>query len=190
MNGRSEPGGSSSDGVDGPVIEWLDIVDERNRVVGRAPRDVIHREGHLHRSVHMLLLDGAGRVFVQRRGFGKDSNPGLWDSSAAGHVDSGEGVLEAAVRELHEELGVRVPPEALLRTGGLPPTAETGFEFVEIYRVVSDAPLTLEAEEIAEGRWLGVTELERWMADRPADFTDSFHLVWRSARPAAEPPSR
>lgn len=182
-------GGSGRD--EGTVpIEWLDIVDADNRIVGRAPRDVVHRDGHLHRAVHMLLLDGAGRVFVQRRSLSKDTNPGLWDSSAAGHVDSGERSVTAAVRELHEELGIRVPEEALLRTGGLRPMALTGFEFVEIYRVVSDAPLTLEAEEIAEGRWLEIGDLVAWMAHEPAVFTDVFHAVWASARPDVRPSGR
>ena len=165
------------------AVEWLDVVDAENRVVGRAPRDVVHRDGHRHRSVHMLLLDGRGRVFVQRRSETKDTNPGLWDSSAAGHVDSGESAPDAAVRELREELGVRVAPGALVRTGGLDPRPETGLEFVEIYRVVSDGPLTLEADEIAEGRWLEPDELAAWMARAPADFTDVFHAVWASARP-------
>ena len=174
----SEEGGA----VDAP-IEWLDIVDADNRVVGRAPRDVVHREGHVHRSVHMVLLDGAGRVFVQRRSPRKDTNPGLWDSSAAGHVDSGESSPAAAVRELAEELGVEVSESALTRTGGLPPSAETGLEFVEIYRVISDARLTLAEDEIADGRWLAPDALDAWMAREPRAFTEVFHSVWRSARP-------
>lgn len=169
--------------------EWLDIVDAANRVVGRAPRDVVHREGHRHRSVHMLLLNGAGDVFVQRRSETKDTNPGLWDSSAAGHVDSGETPLAAAVRELHEELGVRVTPDTLVRTGGLEPAVANGFEFVEIYRVISSDPLTLEVGEIAEGRWLAPPALMDWMARVPHDFTDVFHAVWSSARPSASPAS-
>ena len=165
------------------AVEWLDVVDADNRVVGRAPRDVVHREGRRHRSVHLLLLDGAGRVFVQRRSLAKDTNPGLWDSSAAGHVDSGESSPDAAVRELHEELGVRVGVEALERTGSLGPRPATGNEFVEIYRVVSDQPLTLQVEEIDEGRWLTVDELRAWLLRGPEDFTEIFLAVWDSARP-------
>ena len=181
---RDGSGDASSGDVDGKAsIEWLDVVDADNRVVGRAPRDVAHRDGLMHRSVHLLLLDGAGRVFVQRRSDTKDTNPGLWDSSAAGHVDSGESPLAAAVRELREELGVRASPEALTRTGGLEPAPANGFEFVEIYRVISDDPLTLEEDEIAEGRWLEPAALVAWMAREPEVFTDVFREVWRSARP-------
>ena len=167
----------------GPAdTEWLDIVDESNRVIGRAPRAEVHREGHRHRSVHILLVDGRGRVFVQRRSPAKDTNPGLWDTSAAGHVDSGERSPDAACRELHEELGVRIGVDALERCGALLPAPSNGFEFVEIYRVVSDAPLTLETEEIAEGRWLEVSALAEWMDASPEAFTEVFHAVWLRAR--------
>lgn len=166
------------------TTEWLDVVDAANRVVGRSPRYVVHREGLLHRAVHMLLLDSAGRVFVQRRAPGKDTNPDLWDTSAAGHVDSGEPVHEAARRELSEELGIQVGLDELIRTGQLPPDVSNGNEFVEIYRVVSDQPLTLQASEIAEGRWVSAAALDDWLARAPADFTGIFPAVWENARPA------
>ena len=64
---RTVTDAGTRDGSGEASIEWLDVVDADNRVVGRAPRDVAHRDGLMHRSVHLLLLDGAGRVFVQRR---------------------------------------------------------------------------------------------------------------------------
>jgi len=167
----------------GMTIEWLDIVDATNRVVGRAPRDVVHREGLLHRSVHMLLLDSRGHVFVQRRAPDKDTNPDLWDTSAAGHVDTGECARDAARRELQEELGIDVELDDLIWTGQLRPMASNGHEFVEIYRVVSDQPLTLQASEIADGKWLSPTALNEWLQHQPAVFTAIFHDVWASARP-------
>ena len=180
---RAGVGGAVGEAADEAGIEWLDIVDGSNRVIGRAPRDVVHREGRLHRSVHVLLLDGRGRVFVQRRSLAKDTNPGLWDTSAAGHVDSGEGCLEAARRELHEELGVRGGADELQRIGSLSPAPENGFEFVEVYRVVSDDPLTLQESEIAEGRWVAPDELVAWMDASPDVFTDVFRAVWEMTAP-------
>lgn len=169
--------------VGAPAEEWFDVVDAANRVIDRAPRDVVHREGLRHRSVHVLLLDGAGRVFVQRRSAAKDVDPGLWDTSAAGHVDSGESYLDAAVRELGEELGLEVAPGALERTGLFEATPETGNEFAAIYRVSSDAPLTLDAREVAEGRWLEPAALDAWLRRSPEDFTVVFRAVWQNARP-------
>ncbi len=64
--------------------ETFDVVDEADRVVGRATRAAVHRRGLRHRAAHVFLFDGAGRLYLQRRSLSKDENPGLWDSSAAG----------------------------------------------------------------------------------------------------------
>lgn len=169
-------------------IEWLDIVDDDDVVVGRAPRDVIHREGHMHRAVHIMVSNSQGLWFVQKRSANKDTNPGLWDTSAAGHVDSGESYQACAVRELQEELGIVVDEGALVSCGRLKPLEETGFEFVELFRVISDQPLTLEVEEISDGRWLDPEALHGWMCSNPHEFTSVFHTVWDLAGPEAPAP--
>ena len=78
-------------------------VDENDHVLGEVPRDKAHDEGLRHRVAVVYLLNGKGEILIQER---KDS-PGFGlDHSSAGHVDSGESYLEAAERELNEELGV------------------------------------------------------------------------------------
>ena len=157
--------------------DWLDIVDARNRVVGRARRADAHARGLRHRSVHVLLHDGAGRLFVQKRSASKDTNPGLWDTSAAGHVDAGETPLAAARRELDEELGIRVSPGALQPLFELDPMPCTGNEFVSVYRTCSDDPITLEAQEIDDGEWLDPAALRQRLADEPERFTEVFRTI-------------
>ena len=88
------------------MVELLDIVDAHDRVLGRATRAEVHRTQRLHRAVHMLVSDAKGRIYLQKRAATKDTNPNCWDSSAAGHVDSGEDYIHSAVRELSEELGI------------------------------------------------------------------------------------
>ena len=70
--------------------EIFDIVDERDEVVGRRPRSEVHRLGLQHRAVHVLVFNARGELFLQKRSMQKDCFPGAWDSSAAGHLDSGE----------------------------------------------------------------------------------------------------
>ena len=86
--------------------EWLSEVDEQDVVIGRRRRDEIHRLGLRHRSVHILVFNPGGELFLQRRSLSKDIHPGLWDTSAAGHVDAGEAYERTAWRELGEELGI------------------------------------------------------------------------------------
>ncbi len=161
--------------------EWFDVVDEQDRVVGAAPRQEVHARGLLHRAVHVLVSDGAGRVLLQKRSASKDMYPNQWAASASGHVDRGEDYDTAVVRELGEEIGVRVAavPERLCRIDAC---EETGREFVWVYRVRHDGPIEASAEEISEVAWRSLAEIDRWVAERPGDFAPSFLLVWSRCR--------
>ncbi len=165
------------------MAEMLDIVDEADEVVAQATRDAVHRGKHFHRATHMLLRNSHHQIYVQLRSQSKDMNPGLWDSSAAGHVDAGEAYIDCAVRELQEELGITVGPEALDEFLRVKPSAANGYEFVRVYLVESDDPITLEETEVDDGRWLSVGELDNWLAKSPDDFTPDFLHIWQNAKP-------
>lgn len=169
------------------MTEWLDIVDEADTVIGCAPRDQIHREGLFHRSAHIALFNSRDQLFVQLRSRRKDIAGGLWDTSAAGHVDSGESYEACAVRELHEELGVQVTVEHLQVIGQLRPEARNGFEFTEVYLVRSDQALVLQEEEIEDGCWVDMAELDTWIARSPSEFTEVFRAILPMIRAHANP---
>ncbi len=76
-------------------------VNESDTILGEISRQEAHEKGILHRIVVIYLFDTTGNILIQER---KD---GLLDHSSAGHVDPGETYLEAAKRELEEELGVK-----------------------------------------------------------------------------------
>jgi isopentenyl-diphosphate delta-isomerase type 1 len=156
--------------------ELLDVVDADNRVIGRASRSAVHREGSLHRAVHVLVFDSGGRLYIQRRALDKDCDPGLWDTSAAGHLASGEEPAAGAKRELAEELAVS--GLALKRLFELPACAATGNEFVTVYRAHSAVEPQPDATEIAEGRWCEADELRAWIARAAHEFTPSFRLLY------------
>ena len=93
--------------------EIFDFVNERDEVIGQAPRREVHARGWWHRAVHVLVFNARGEVFLQKRSLKKDSAAGKWDSSSAGHLDTGEDYDPAAVRELREELGIEVAGNCL-----------------------------------------------------------------------------
>jgi isopentenyldiphosphate isomerase len=159
--------------------ELFDVVDEHDRVVGQARRADVHAQKLRHRAVHVLCLDEAGRVFLQRRSMLKDSAPGRWCASCSGHVDAGEDYPAAAVRELGEEIGARLEgPHQLEPWLRLEPCRETGEEFVWVYRVRHAGPFTLHPAEIMDGAWRTRAEIDDAMRDRPRDFAGSFRLIW------------
>src|SRR6185436_19957355 len=111
--------------------ELFAVVDEMDRTIGAAPRSEVHGNNLLHRAVHIFIFNSAGEVLLQKRSRSKDRHPNLRDSSAAGHVGAGEDYDATAVRELKEELGVT---SSLGRVAKLEASAETGHEFIWLYR--------------------------------------------------------
>jgi len=159
--------------------ELLHEVDENDQVIGTRTRGELHRLGLRHRAIHILVFNSLNQLFLQKRSAIKDINPGLWDTSAAGHVDLGESYDEAARRELNEELGVDDPPP-LKPIFKLPSSSETGWEFIQVYTVKHDGPLRLNADEITEGRWISVTELNDWIQQGGKGLTLSFQSLWQT----------
>src|SRR4030095_5260681 len=111
----------------------------------------------------------------------KDRQPGVWDSSASGHVDSGEDYDPCAVRELHEEIGLTVSktPQRLFK---IPACEETDQEFIWVYRCESEGPFQLNSDEIDEGRWFAPAEVSRWINERPQDFASAFVFIWEKIK--------
>ncbi len=162
--------------ADVATVEMLDIVDAHNRVIGCAPRREVHRLGLRHRAVHMLIQDAEGRLYLQRRAPHKDVDPDLWDTSAAGHVDRGEDYLDAARRELHEELGLT--DVDLHPLCDLPARAETGEEFVRVYVGRTAREPHPDPGEIAAGGWWSPHDLSLWLTREPAVFTATFKQIY------------
>src|SRR3954452_4367276 len=138
----------------------FDVVNEWDEVIGRKPRSEVHRLGLLHRAVHVLVFNSRGQIFLQKRSMKKDRQPGVWDSSASGHVDSGEDYDTTAVREVREEIGFRLykTPTRLFKIDA---REETDQEFVWVYRCENDGPFELNREEIDEGGWFSPEEVSR-----------------------------
>jgi isopentenyldiphosphate isomerase len=158
--------------------ELLDVVDAGDRVIGVKTRGEIHSQGLMHRAVHILVFNTSGELFIQKRSMSKDNNPGLWDSSAAGHVDSGENYYDCAIRELGEELGIRVtaPLEQLFR---LAASRITDMEHCIVYRCVSNGPFELEVAEIDEGAWIRAGEMGRRVSEDDPTMTLVLKYIWK-----------
>ena len=90
--------------------ELIDVLNERGDKTGiTMPREIIHKDGLWHASVQIWVYSPKRReVLLQKRSLEKKSYPGRFDISAAGHVDAGESVENAALREFHEELGIPI----------------------------------------------------------------------------------
>lgn len=160
------------------ATEMFDVVDENNQVVQQLPRGEVHSRGLRHRAVHIFVINPRGDIYLQRRSHLKDVAPLKWDSSAAGHLNVGESYADAAVRELHEELGIRVENTTL--SAVIPAGEGTDNEFVELRIAHHPGPVKVQPEEIHSGTWFPPAVIDDWVKARPEDFAKGFVTCWKA----------
>ena len=112
-------------------MEILDICDELGNPTGKTvEREIAHQQGILHRTAHVWILrkkENKIQILLQKRSEQKDSFPGCYDISSAGHIPAGDNYGQSAVRELKEELGIVVRKSELIDCGN------RRFHFEEIF---------------------------------------------------------
>jgi len=155
------------------AVEFFDVVDNEDRVVGRRPGRECVRLGLLHRAIAILLFDENGAVYIQRRADWMGWYPGHWTLSVMGHVSSGETYEQAAQRELAEELGVscRLKLIAKVKTPDWPYGGEVEREYLAIFEGRMENPEIALSEETKEGRFIGFDEFEEMAKKQPEKLT-------------------
>lgn len=142
--------------------DMLPWVDDEGKILGQISRTTAHSgtgEKYLHPVVHLHVLSSKGEIYLQKRAMNKRVQPGMWDTSVGGHVDPGESIEQALMREAAEELSIkdfklqhfaRYKWETDIE-------AELVFSFVTQY----EGPFQLQAAEIDEGRFWSFKEIEQ-----------------------------
>lgn len=162
-------------------LEYLDIVDRENRVVGRELRTRIHQQNLPHRAIHLLLRDSSGRFLLQKRSEQKLHYPGCWDSSVSGHVLSGEDFDATVRKEALEEIGFssnHAVPVFLLE-----PSEEIGFEWIQCYvEKINPTRFRVDKNEVDEVRWWTEEAIVEALTREPGKFSSAFRIfffLWR-----------
>jgi isopentenyldiphosphate isomerase len=148
-----------------PAEEIGILVDERDDVVGTAPRGEIRAKNLLHRGVAIIVRNPAGEIYVHRRTPTKDVFPGMYDMVVGGMVTAGESYDEAARRELAEELGVDpAEPAPVLKHRY---RGDRNNAWISLYEVVWPGPIRHQEAEISWGAYLTEEEIMARMAEWP-----------------------
>lgn len=146
------------------------IVDESDNVIGQMQLYEAYRQEKIVRGAQVVLVNGKGEYLIQKRSQTVDS-PGKWQESAGGHVDAGDGYIQAAHKELKEEIGVtgvelkelnyyfeeKLHGELRLRT------------WHKVFIGSYDGEFRLNSE-VAEVRWISLGQLKEWVNEKPQDF--------------------
>lgn len=138
--------------------EIFPIVDEKGNTIGSATRGECHNGSKLlHPVVHLHLFDKEGRLYLQQRPLWKEIQPGKWDTAVGGHVDYGEDIETALIREAREEIGIKdFEPQFLMRYLF---ESEREKELVYVYCTVHDGEIK-PSDELDGGRFWSIREIE------------------------------
>lgn len=99
--------------------ELLKIFDDESNHIGEATREEVHRIGFWHEVFHCWFVsqeEDRQYIYLQLRSSKKKDYPNLYDITAAGHILANESVHDG-IREVEEELGIKVTKEELISLG-------------------------------------------------------------------------
>lgn len=161
------------------MSEYFDIVDENGIPCGgTVSRQTAHEKGIRHRTAHVWVVScqGGWQILLQKRSMGKESYPGEYDTSAAGHIGAGDDPLLSACRELYEELGIKASYEDMIFIGTFTNKYEQVFHghmfrdnevsFVYVYRrEIALSDLVLQEEEVESVRWFDLDLVEKALVE-------------------------
>lgn len=138
--------------------ELFPVVDADGNTIGCATRGECHDGSKLlHPVVHLHVFNNVGDIYLQQRPLWKEIQPGKWDTAVGGHVDYGENVADALLREVREEIGITdFVPVPLVRYQF---ESERERELVYVYKTVYDGEVA-PSDELDGGRFWSIAEVD------------------------------
>lgn len=137
--------------------EQLIIVDEKDNILDYQPRNIVHQQKLLHRTISVSIYNNKGQILLHKRSAKKDNNAGFWANSVGGHVTKDKNYNQTAQEEITEELDIN-PNLTLIKKMKINDPAHTSMTC--IYKAFSDGPFNFNKEEIDEIKFFSKEEIK------------------------------
>jgi len=132
--------------------EWVPLVDEKGKIIGKAPRSAVHADKNLlHPVVHLHVINKNGDVYLQKRPINKQIQPGKWDTAVGGHVSINETIEQSLTREVQEEIGITLTNANAFAQYVWKTDIES--ELVFSFIAIHDGPFFPDKNEVDEGKF-------------------------------------
>lgn len=162
--------------------EPLILVDEHDNEIGNLSKDRCHDgAGQLHRAFSLFIFNDAGEVLLQQRSAQKRLWPLYWSNACCSHPRRGEEMGDAVNRRLQQELGLTSELEFLYKFIYQASYDQQGSEHELCWVYLGHSPdaVVVNANEIANWRFVSVETLNRELEEQPENFTPWMKLEWR-----------
>ena len=163
--------------------EWVDILDTEGNPTGQSLlKSEAHRLGLYHPTVHIWCYDKNGFVLLQQRGRNKSSFPLKWDVSVAGHIGAGETISLGAVREVQEEIGVKISTKLLDKIAVFKTEHQHAKNFMDrefnhtfLYHLSRQTPLQKQESEVEALEWFPLERFKQWVKIKHKDLVPNMN---------------
>ncbi|HSM47029.1 MAG TPA: NUDIX domain-containing protein [Draconibacterium sp.] len=151
--------------------EWVPLVDEQGRIVGKAPRSEVHNGSKLlHPVVHLHVLNPNKNILLQKRPLSKQIQPGKWDTAVGGHISAGETLEKALQKEAFEEIGLVGFSAKLIKVYQW--ESEVEAELVYLFTTFDFKNVKVQSDEVEEIRFWTKNQIEKQIGQ--GVFTSNF----------------
>jgi len=155
-------------------MEYFDVVNEDDEIIGKASRKDVHDKHLIHRAVTVWTFNSKGELYMAQRSRHKDKNPLKWQAPASGHVDAGETYEDAAQRELKEECGFESPLKFEFK---LKVFSDEQKEFFKLYTAHYGGDIKLD-KEFEQAKFMSIEDIKKMIKDDPSQFRDAFLMMF------------
>ncbi len=157
------------------ATELVDVLDKNGNATGISKSILeVHKDGSWHQASHVWIFNSKGEIILQKRAEKGMYFPGLWDISAAGQTSKGEDPDETAIRELYEEIGIKVDSKKLKKievrkvSMNVPKKNyyNNEFDHIYLYRFNGDiSELKLQKREVDHIKFMPIDRFELEIQD-------------------------
>ena len=141
-------------------MEILDIVNEKDEVIGQAEHDDIYIKSFTRRIVHVLIFNKKGEIALQFRSKKKKYYPQHWITTAGGHVQTGESYNAAALREMEEEVGIIGKLKFSYKEYYREPHRKNQYMFLSTYSLEHDGPFQINKDEVERLEFFSLAQIQ------------------------------
>ncbi len=163
--------------------EQVILVNEKDEVLGYAPKMAAHEQALLHRAFSVFIFNDAGELLLQQRAAHKYHSPKLWTNTVCSHQRKDESNITAGQRRLMEEMGMQAGLKEVFHfiykaelDQGL-----TEHELDHVMIGFSNQTPEINPDEVMAYRWANLDDIKKDIALHPGQYTEWFKIIFQNS---------